>query len=177
MSVNIYDKDAGTLTALASGQRIWVGTQVAYKAAKQAGILPNNAIIAITDDEQDHNRYSTEETETGMYWIDGKPIYRKVLQTTMPTVETDGTYVLTAVPHGLQGVKDLISLDAVACSYYQSGSLHYGIKGNAAWGLTNDVTYSVYTQYNGANITIGSNRTTLNNWKVFITLEYTKTTD
>ena len=55
MSVNIYDKDAGTLTALASGQRTWVGTQAAYKAAKQAGTLPNNILIAITDDENSRN--------------------------------------------------------------------------------------------------------------------------
>ena len=78
MSVNRYDASTGELTNIASGQRTWVGTQAAYKAAKQAGTLPNNAIIAITDDEVDHNHYSTEETETGMYWIDGKPIYRKV---------------------------------------------------------------------------------------------------
>ena len=53
MSVNRYDASTGELTNIASGQRTWVGTQEAYKTAKQAGTLPNNAIIAITDDEQD----------------------------------------------------------------------------------------------------------------------------
>ena len=79
MSVNRYDASTGELINIASGQRTWVGTQAAYKAAKQAGTLPNNAIIAIIDDEVDHNHYSTDEVETGMYWIDGKPIYRKVI--------------------------------------------------------------------------------------------------
>lgn len=93
MSVNRYDASTGELTNIASGQRTWVGTQAAYKAAKQAGTLPNNAIIAITDDEQDHNHYSTEETETGMYWIDGKPIYRKVIETTSPTAVNIDTII------------------------------------------------------------------------------------
>ena len=94
----------------------------------------------------------------------------------MPTVETDGTYVTTTVAHGISGTKDLISLNAMVHSYYQSGSLHYGYNANTAWGPTNDVKYSIYTQYNGENILIGSNRSAMNNMKVFIILEYTKTT-
>lgn len=121
--------------------------------------------------------YSTDEIKTNKVWINGKPIYRKVIQTTMPTVETDGTYVIEATPHGLSNVEDLVSLDGKAHSYYSGGALHYGINLSAAWGLTNDVTYSVYTQFNGANITIGSNRVNTNGWKVFVILEYTKTTD
>ena len=75
-----YDKNTGTLTTLAtSGQRVWVGTEAQHKAAKQAGTLPNNTIICITDDEVDTCHYSTDETFTGMYWIDGKKIYRKVI--------------------------------------------------------------------------------------------------
>jgi hypothetical protein len=91
MSVNKYDASTGELTNIASGQRTWVGTQAAYKSAKQAGTLPNNTIIAITDDEVDHNHYSTEETETGMYWIDGKPIYKKSCKYT-GTIAS-GTYI------------------------------------------------------------------------------------
>lgn len=79
MSVNRYNATTGELTSLATGSRTWVGTREAYDQAKQAGTLPNNCLIAITDDEKDHNHYSTEETATGMYWIDGKPIYRKVI--------------------------------------------------------------------------------------------------
>ena len=51
MSVQYYDKDSGTLTTLASGSRVWTGTKAAYDAEKQAGTLPNNCIIVITDDE------------------------------------------------------------------------------------------------------------------------------
>lgn len=50
MSLNKYDPLTGTLTTLANGQRIWLGTKAAHDAAEQAGTLPDNALIAITDD-------------------------------------------------------------------------------------------------------------------------------
>lgn len=37
--------------------------------------------------------YSEEETRIGT-WIDGKPLYRKVLQTTSPSASTGGTFIL-----------------------------------------------------------------------------------
>lgn len=83
MSLNKYNATTGELENIASGQRTWVGTRAAYDAAKQAGTLPTNALICITDDEEDYCHYSTEETKTGNYWIDGKPIYRKVVQVTI----------------------------------------------------------------------------------------------
>lgn len=90
MSVNNYNASTGVLTTLASGSRIWIGTEAAYNAEKSAGTLPNNTIICVTDDEVDTSHYSTEETFTGMYWIDGKKIYRKSCKYT-DTV-TSGTY-------------------------------------------------------------------------------------
>ena len=53
MSINKYNPQTGELTNLASGSRIWTGTKAAYDAQKQAGTLPNNCIICITDDEEE----------------------------------------------------------------------------------------------------------------------------
>ena len=53
MSVNKYNASTGVLETLASGSRIWVGSQEAHDAAKQAGTLPIDSLIAITDDEQE----------------------------------------------------------------------------------------------------------------------------
>ena len=53
MSVNRYDPNTGTLTTLAGGSRIWVGTKAQHDAAVQAGTLPNNCLISITDDDED----------------------------------------------------------------------------------------------------------------------------
>lgn len=50
MSLNKYDPLTGTLTTLANGQRIWLGTKAAHDAAEAAGTLPTNCLIAITDD-------------------------------------------------------------------------------------------------------------------------------
>ena len=88
MSVNIYDKDAGTLTALASGQRTWVGTKAAYDAAKQAGTLPNNAIITITDDEDD--TITDAVTDGDHRAVTSNAVYNYV--DTMITQALTGTY-------------------------------------------------------------------------------------
>lgn len=55
MSVNRYNASTGELTSLATGSRTWIGTREAYDQAKQAGTLPNNCLIAITDDEHSRN--------------------------------------------------------------------------------------------------------------------------
>lgn len=54
MSVNKYTTAQGLVT-LANGSRIWVGTKAAYEAAKQAGTMPNDVLVAITDDEQEYD--------------------------------------------------------------------------------------------------------------------------
>lgn len=53
MSINKYNSQTGELTSLAGGTRTWIGTQAAYNIEKQAGTLPNNCLIAITDDEEE----------------------------------------------------------------------------------------------------------------------------
>ena len=53
MSVNKYNDQTGELITLANGSRTWIGTKAAHDAAKQAGTLPNNCLVAITDDEDD----------------------------------------------------------------------------------------------------------------------------
>ena len=54
MAVYNYDSNTGNLTTVAtSGQRTWVGTKAQHDAARAAGTLPNNALIALIDDEED----------------------------------------------------------------------------------------------------------------------------
>lgn len=42
------------------------------------------------------NNYSTEEKQIGT-WINGKPLYRKVINTTSPICNTNGTYVISTI--------------------------------------------------------------------------------
>lgn len=44
----IYNNNNGTLTTLASGARVWIGTKAAFNTAKNS--IPNNTAIYITDD-------------------------------------------------------------------------------------------------------------------------------
>lgn len=44
----IYNNNNGTLTTLASGARVWIGTEAAFNTAKNS--IPNNTAIYITDD-------------------------------------------------------------------------------------------------------------------------------
>lgn len=61
MSVNKVDKTTGELVTLANGTRMWIGTQSAHDAAVQAGTMPNNCMVCITDD------YPQDDTD----WIEG----------------------------------------------------------------------------------------------------------
>ena len=168
MSVNIYDKDAGTLTALASGQRTWVGTRAAYDTAKQAGTLPTNALICITDDEEDYCHYSTEETKTGNYWIDGKPIYRKVINIgAFPNagVKTINTQI--------SDVDIFTKIDGTAYNSTMNRSIPipYSDEQNVNYQVRviidnhSDCQLSIYTGINYSN------------FYGYMILEYTKTTD
>ena len=52
MSVNRYTTQSG-LQTLANGKRCWIGTKEAHEAAKQAGTLPTDCLICITDDDDE----------------------------------------------------------------------------------------------------------------------------
>lgn len=171
MSVNRYNASTGELTSLATGSRTWVGTREAYEQAKQAGTLPNNCLIAITDDEKDHNHYSTEETLTGMYWIDGKPIYRKAIDVgNLPNSSRK------SVDTGIADIAFLIDLYGSAWSATDIKPLPY---------VALDTTNAQY--HIGCWVAKGSGESTWSVWLEtksnrsdmtgVVVIEYTKTTD
>ena len=69
---------AGEIIATEDGDlnlaNAWIGTQAQYDALTD---IPQDTICFIIDNGDDE--YSTDETVTSKTWIDGKPIYRKVL--------------------------------------------------------------------------------------------------
>jgi hypothetical protein len=52
MSVNKYTTESGLVT-LANGSRIWVGTKEAYEQARQAGTMPTDVLVALTNDDEE----------------------------------------------------------------------------------------------------------------------------
>ena len=89
MSVNRYDSITGQLSPLASGSRIWTGTKAQHDAAIQAGTMPNNCIVVITDDE---DGLSTEVTKDDPKAITSGAVYNAVhWKTTTLTFLLNGT--------------------------------------------------------------------------------------
>lgn len=118
------------------------------------------------------NDYSTTEINTGQTWIDGKPIYRKVINfgslpnTSIKNVSTD-----------------LLINEVNIVNYYgtaqgQSGALKYVLHLPDIFvdTPTQSIRLTINTQNNKYNITIqaGSDRS---NYDAFVVIEYTKTTD
>lgn len=78
----------------------FIGTQAEWDALSQAEKNKyDGKIVNITDDAEGENLdiYSTTETKTNKVWIDGKPVYRKVLVINQ-TISSD-TNIPTTIPN------------------------------------------------------------------------------
>lgn len=128
--------------------------------------------VVVSDDESflrvvenyidEKNSYSETETLTGGTWIDGKPIYRKVINFgTLPN-NTEKT-----VNHNISNLDTLIKMECIAKS--ASGAM------NIPYINIRDSSASVSIFYNTTNIAI---RTSYDRsaYRAIVILEYTKTT-
>lgn len=146
-----------------------------YKELESAGQLQEDAEYHITDvesgtstylNEEDIREitqevYSTTEQKIGM-WIDTKPLYKKVINTTSPS--EIGVWTTVGV---------LSNLDELINMY---GSLT-GADGRKLPLNHGEPSYAISTTYLSPNIEM---KIEADNWvgrEVFIILEYTKTTD
>ena len=67
------------------------------------------------------NKYTTAEQDTGQKWIDGRPIYRKVVR---GTVNMTGGFNTSSLPHGIQGLSNKWELIRYYGNMRLSGSLN-----------------------------------------------------
>lgn len=104
------------------------------------------------------NSYSTEEVKTGGTWIDGKPIYRKVVNVGTLTDTTS-----KSVQHNIQNLDSVVNLKLIAKDSTNNIICDFGGK-----------DLSVYIDIANVIITSGSNFT---GYSGYATIEYTKTTD
>lgn len=169
MSVNKVSQDTGELITLSSGVRCWIGTKAAHTIAVANHTIPNNVMVCITDDWKNKDDYSTEETDTGKHWIDGKPVYRKVLSGVSEIVgENSRAYI----PTGVSDIDVVIALNVFA---------HPDNTGSVIWfpGSTlAGVQRGAY--YNGNNNWIDAywvGDATKAGITITAIIEYTKTTD
>lgn len=115
-------------------------------------------------------KYSTEEQWTGEYWIDGKPIYTRVLQ-----ASTNGWRSATFA-HGIEDIGNYRTID-FSNSYWQHSS------GNCySIGSYEDSNAYILGGIIGPKnicIYIGGSWGDNDQWKnpLYITIRYTKSTD
>ena len=108
--------------------------------------------------------YSTTERRIGT-WIDGKPVYRKVVNTgALPNTTTKN------IAHGISNVKRFIHIYGYA---YTPNNECYPLP----WIHYMDVSYQTNVYTNNTNICIvtGTNRSNIT--ESYVILEYTKSTD
>lgn len=111
--------------------------------------------------------YSTTEQVIGT-WIDGKPLYEKTLQNTMPIVTQEGTYASKAVSCAELNVETVVDITA-------------RLDQNPHWCVlpyisnSNNMSKAYYNEDYG--IFLWSSMTVHSGKDVYITLQYTKTTD
>ena len=119
--------------------------------------------------------YSTTETKTGAKWIDGKPIYRKVLLASKS--DFSATNHLYAIPNGVSNLKDYTHIEARlkrTSDVWNEIPNGFGVASANGWSVTiNDITKT------SISIQIGNDTyyylETDNS--VIVIIEYTKTTD
>lgn len=128
-----------------------------------------NAIEEITsnfDNFIQSEIYSTSEVKTNKKWINGKPIYRKVLTFTQTTTNN------TTIQHYIENV-DLIYIERAFI--YSSNGLCWDIP-TGIYG--NDNTTDRINLYVDKNVVGFKCDTTWNtSWTKVVMLEYTKTSD
>lgn len=123
----------------------------------------NNSANALDNYLKSMDKYSTTEVKTNKVWIDGKPIYRKVFNTTTPS--TAGSQALI-VPLS-NNIDNVVNLDGMLTQSLARFPLN-------AWYSS---TYYIATYYNpddGIMCLVGSS---LASRTCVVIVEYTKTTD
>ena len=111
---------------------------------------------------KDRSQYSTDEQFTGEYWIDGKPLYRKVYEVTTPS-STGTATILETIGNEKTVIKVegsiVLTNASIPINFYQSSSVYS----------------DAFTGNGNLYMTIGPS--TYAGKSAVIILEYTKTTD
>ena len=146
--------------------RIKKTTETTPRTSETLNVESNSTKDAYSCDYSNkRNTYSTDEVFTGKYWIDGKKIYRKYI--TFQHTKA-GNYIYT---HNL-GIDCVISCDALCTVANQT------VSSNGYRPMPYIVSESNYLRI--GSIKENTIETTAGEWTnntIYLTLEYTKTTN
>lgn len=114
--------------------------------------------------------YSMEEKQVG-YWIDGKPLYRKVVSFgALPNADTK------RVEHGISNLKNVINVSGIAKRYIPA-SQTYSWQPLPLLYAGNSTDFNASLSVNPTNISIACDKDRTDFTENYIFIEYTKTTD
>lgn len=138
---------------------------------KAADTLPVGTVVDFDGDEvpagweaAGSDDYSTEETFTGKYWIDGKKIYRKVINTgELPNANGK------TINHNISNIDNILNING--WTYRNTDNVFLPLP-NAASDNTSITCYS-----NKTNIAIVTYSDRSSFTISYVIIEYTKTTD
>jgi hypothetical protein len=111
------------------------------------------------------NSYSTEEVNTGKKWIDGKPIYRKIVDIgALPNATTK------TVAHNISNYDVFTTIKGIAFNNAKTAQIEL------PYITANNINTAISIEINATDVQIisGINRSSLSGYAI---LEYTKTTD
>lgn len=118
---------------------------------------------------KDMVNYSLEEQVIGS-WIDGKPLYQKTIESTLPATTKDGTVVTIVINIPDTNIEKCICING----FFESDT------GICTTPFITNAGYFTKLYLSGANkdgVTIINGYKAFNNLPIYITLQYTKTTD
>ena len=158
-------KSDGSLKKGAVGAENIAKDSITAESIKEGSITADKIDFTTMPD----NKYKTTEQDTGQKWIDGRPIYRKVVR---GTVNMTGGFNTSNLPHGIQGLSNRWELIRYYGNMRLSGSLNNNpIK--QALPYIEGTHQSGVTSIDQTNITI-SGSYAWGNSEVSIVLEYVK---
>ena len=112
------------------------------------------------------DKYSTEEIKIGT-WIDGKPLYRKVVNFTIPALSSSSAYLTNIVDLSAYNIDELTRINSIATiSGHKVPFSHFD-------GANSGICYDTNTK----NIKFCNLVPSWVGCQAFAIIEYTKTTD
>lgn len=113
-----------------------------------------------------NENYSTNEQKIGK-WIDGKPLYRKVIRTTMAETSKSGTFVNKDV-----GIGSNIDFGFIVKAILIFGTQYMSLP------YINVAGYSTkcFVDKDRSHVTLANENSSFNNCETYVIIEYTKAT-
>lgn len=120
--------------------------------------------------------YSIGEVKTGARWIDGKPIYKKVISGT-PTASTSTNRIVYYYSEAVSNIRNLINAYGTI-EYTYGGGSYVCMFGSSNFSAGGSVQYMTNIDFNRTTITVTLARHVdfaMTATKFNVTVEYTKT--